>query len=149
MNGDEKTRIEVPLVGTWALVSMTFDDPDGHEVAPWGLQPLGRITYSADGRFSAVIASASREMTKPSLAASVESQAAAFRKSLGYAGTYDFDGDTMFHHVDVATDPTWQDTIQERGVSYDGRLLSLTTPPVVTKRDPSGHIMILRWEKLD
>jgi hypothetical protein len=148
VNASEPSQLEIPLVGTWSLVSMTFDDRDGNEVAPWGLQPLGRITYTADGRFSAVIASANREMSKPSLAASVESQAAAFRNGLGYAGTYDLSGDTMFHHVDVATDPTWQDTIQERGVSYDGRVLSLSTPPVVTKRDPNGHVMVLRWEKL-
>jgi hypothetical protein len=117
-------------------------------VAPWGLQPLGRITYTADGRFSAVLASPNREMTAPSAAASIEAQAAAFRNGMGYTGTYELDGDTMFHHVEVSTDPTWQDTIQERAVSFDGTYLTLSTQPIVTRRDPGGHVLSLKWEKL-
>ncbi len=142
------TPVNVPLVGTWSLISMTYVDPDGHEVAPWGLQPLGRITYTADGRFSAVIASPLREMSSPSGAAPIEAQAKAFRHSTGYAGTYELTGDTMLHHVEVATDPTWHETVQTRYVAYDGSRLSLSTPPVPTRRDPAGHTITLVWEKL-
>lgn len=138
----------IPLVGTWSLVSMVYLDRDGHEIAPWGLQPLGRIVYSPDGRFSAVLASPNREMARPSGTAPIEQQAAAFRNGLGYTGTYELDGETLYHHVEVATDPTWQDTIQERSASYDGRLLTLATQPVVTRRDPAGHVLTLVWEKI-
>ena len=138
----------IPLVGTWSLVSMTYVDRDGHEIAPWGLQPLGRITYTADGRFSAVLASPDRPMTNPSGAAPLEAQARAFRNGSAYCGTYELDGDTMYHHVEVAIDPTWQDTIQERAVAFDGTHLSLSTQPIVTRRDPAGHVLTLRWEKL-
>ena len=147
MNGGG-TKLTIPLVGTWALLSMSYVDRDGHEIAPWGLLPLGRITYTADGRFSAVLAAPDREMTKPSGSAPIEAQAAAFRKSLGYAGRYELAGDVMFHYVDVATDPTWQDTVQERLVRYDGRILTLATQPIVTKRDPGGHVLTLTWEKI-
>jgi len=135
-------------VGTWSLVSIVYHDRDGNEVAPWGLQPLGRITYTGDGRFSAVLASPNREMVRPSSAATIESQASAFRNGMGYCGTYELDGDTMFHHVEVATDPTWQDTVQERLVAYDGEHLTLSTQPIVTRRDPSGHVIDLKWIKL-
>jgi hypothetical protein len=138
----------IPLVGTWSLVSMTYVDRDGHEIAPWGLQPLGRITYTDDGRFSAVLASPERPMPRPSLTAPIAAQAAAFRNGSAYCGTYELDGDTMYHHVEVAIDPTWQDTVQERAVAFDGRLLTLSTQPVVTRRDPSGHVLKLAWEKL-
>jgi hypothetical protein len=138
----------IPLVGTWSLVSMIYVDRDGNEIAPWGLQPLGRLTYTADGRFSAVLAATERAMSAPSGAAPIEAQAAAFRHASAYCGTYELADDTMFHHVEVAVDPTWQDTVQERSVGYDGRFLTLATQPIVTRRDPAGHVLTLRWEKL-
>jgi len=140
--------VVIPLAGTWALVSMTYVDRDGNEIAPWGLQPLGRITYTDDGRFSAVLASPERSMPRPSGSAPIAAQAAAFRNGAAYCGTYELDGDTMYHHVEVAIDPTWQDTIQERAVGYDGTYLTLSTQPMVTRRDPAGHVLTLKWEKL-
>lgn len=42
------------LVGTWALVSLSWTYPDGRTIEPWG-NPTGRITYDASGNVVAML----------------------------------------------------------------------------------------------
>lgn len=46
------------LVGTWRLVSTTNINAAGVKVEPFGLHPLGSVTFDALGHFTQVIASA-------------------------------------------------------------------------------------------
>jgi Lipocalin-like domain len=43
------------FVGTWRLVTMRADRGDGAPGEPYGPQPLGYITYTADGHMHAVL----------------------------------------------------------------------------------------------
>ena len=56
------------IVGTWKLVSYWNVAATGEKSAPYGEHPAGFITYTADGRMSAIISVssmlASRLMTK-------------------------------------------------------------------------------------
>lgn len=46
-------------VGTWTLLSMSSrDEVTGDETKVWGDAPLGFLTYTEDGRMSAVLAAA-------------------------------------------------------------------------------------------
>lgn len=42
------------IVGTWELLSMSWNYPDGRITEPWG-RPPGRITYDADGNMMAML----------------------------------------------------------------------------------------------
>lgn len=51
---------EAPFVGTWDLVSVSTSWPDGRVTQVWGDQPVGRLSYGADGRMSAQLMDARR-----------------------------------------------------------------------------------------
>ena len=55
------------LVGTWTLLSMSSrDEVTGDETKVWGDAPLGFLTYTEDGRMSAVLAAARRAISTDS-----------------------------------------------------------------------------------
>ena len=43
------------LVGTWELTEFSRRAADGRITAPWGSQPVGQITYDADGHVTALL----------------------------------------------------------------------------------------------
>ena len=46
----------LPLLGTWELVSFWWRSlPDGSVIKPWGVHPVGRITYDANGYVTALL----------------------------------------------------------------------------------------------
>ena len=75
-------------VGTWTLLSMSSrDEVTGDETKVWGDAPLGFLTYTEDGRMSAVLAAAgARISTDSGGEAPIEEQAMLFRQSIAYAG---------------------------------------------------------------
>jgi hypothetical protein len=74
------------LEGVWELVSVTTRWPDGRVTEPWGAAPVGRLTYGADGRMSALLMDARRNQADGrAVAPEVQVSAAA------YYGTYAVD----------------------------------------------------------
>jgi hypothetical protein len=47
-------EVALRLHGTWELISMSWSDPDGRRVKPWG-KASGRITYDPDGNVVAML----------------------------------------------------------------------------------------------
>ena len=81
------TRAASPgLQGAWELVSLTTRWPDGRTTEPWGATPVGRLTYEADGRMTALLMDARRNQADGrAVAPEVQASAAA------YYGTYTVD----------------------------------------------------------
>jgi hypothetical protein len=74
---------EAQFVGTWQLVSVVTQWPDGRVTAPWGDAPVGRLSYGADGRMSAQLMDARRNQADgrplvPEFAANAASYFGAF-----------------------------------------------------------------------
>ena len=121
------------LVGTWRLVSAFAVNIDGRRTeAPYGSDPTGLITYTDDGRMSAVISYGGRRpLTGGDRVSAPESERAeAFATSFGYAGRYSFSGSQVTHHVEVSTVQNWVDTDLVRTVALDENRLTLRTPPM-------------------
>jgi hypothetical protein len=137
------------LVGTWTLVSMiASDQATGHEVHPWGEAPVGRLTYTGDGRMSAVLAAAARTISTASASnAPIEEQAQLFRKLVAYAGRYTVTAEEVVHHVEVAADPTWIGKDERRFIRLDGDRLLLTTPPMTTSFASTPQVFTLVWDR--
>lgn len=93
------------LYGTWRLVSaVTTVLATGEKYDIFGKAPLGYITYGPAGRMQVIVVSDQR--TKPGHAAIAE-MTDQERKDLlmtfvAYAGTYNFDGKTVTHHIDLS-----------------------------------------------
>jgi hypothetical protein len=84
------------LEGVWELVSVSTRWPDGRVTAPWGATPVGRLTYGADGRMTALLMDERRNQADGrAVAPEVQASAAA------YYGTYVVDTArrVVTHHV--------------------------------------------------
>ncbi len=139
------------IVGTWRLVSMTYvDKATGKEADLWGKAPIGFLTYTPGGRMSAVIAAASRHISKESAdQAPVEEQAMLFRTGFAYAGTYSLTPTGVIHHVEVASDPTWVGKDQTRFVRFEEKRLVVTGPPLQVVSEHNPQVLTLVWERVE
>jgi hypothetical protein len=121
------------VTGTWQLLSAAaFVDGVVADSIPFGSSPTGRLTYTADGRVSAIVsASGRRPLSIADLrAAPAAERADAFATSLAYAGQYRVSGDSIIHHVEVASVQNWVGTDLVRLASRAGDRLTLETPPL-------------------
>jgi hypothetical protein len=135
------------LLGTWKLVSVISRDiASGATVDFFGPDPLGYISYSADGRMMAVIVRSGRQ--KPAGASATPAESEALLKSLvSYAGTFSISGNEITHHVELSWNESWTGTHQTRLFRFDGKRLHLDTPP---SPDPVAGTMSVRsmvWER--
>lgn len=132
-------------MGTWKLVSASSTTSAGERnEAPYGADPSGFLTYTADSRVAALISYAGR---KPlSFAASLEDQAEAYRSFLGYAGRYTVSGDQVVHHVEVSSLQSYVGKDLVRAFVFAGDCLTLRTPPTLV----NGKIQTVElvWQRL-
>jgi len=95
------------LIGTWKLVSVSNVTDSGivREEA-YGRNPIGFLTYTADGRMMGILTNGGRKpLSKGRKVAPAEEKVQAFSTSLSYAGTFTVSGDRVTHHVEASTDP--------------------------------------------
>jgi len=133
------------LVGSWKLISVSSKKRDGRIDAPYGAAPSGVLTYSDDGRMSALISFDGRKPL-PFGGGTSEDQAEAFRTFLGYAGSYRLDGDKVIHRVEVSSIQSLVDKDLIRTVKFDADRIVLTTPPTPIKGET--QIVDLTWQRI-
>jgi hypothetical protein len=75
--------------------------------------------------------------------------ASLFRTMLSYGGTYDFDGRTVKHHIDMSWNQTWTGTTQTRDVQKDGDKLIYITGPFPYPTDGKKSVVTVVWQKVD
>ena len=134
------------LVGTWKLVSASSTTSTGERSeSPYGAQPAGFLTYTGDGRVSALISYDGRKSLSFG-GGSPEEQAEAFKSFLAYAGTYRLDGDKVTHHVEVSSIQNYVDKDLVRSVKFKDDQIMLLTPP--TRMNGKMQTIELVWQRL-
>jgi hypothetical protein len=106
---------------------------------------VGFLTYTAEGRVTALISHGERE----SLAfggGTQEEQAEAFKTFLAYAGRYKLSGDQVIHHVEISSIPNYVDKDLVRRVKFEGDRIVLVTPP--TRLNGKLQTVELIWQRL-
>ena len=133
------------LVGTWKLVSASSTAKTGERSeTPYGISPTGFLTYSDDGRVTALI---SYDGRKPlSVGAGVVEQAEAFKTFLAYAGRYTFSGEKITHHIEISSIQNYVGKDLVRTVKLEGDRITLTTPP--TPVNGKTQTVELIWQRL-
>lgn len=137
------------LVGTWKLVSASSTTSSGERSEPpYGPSPFGLLTYTGDGRVSALVSYAGRKPLSfgaetPALQAE---QAEAFKTFLAYAGRYTLAGDKVNHHIEISSIQNFVGKDLVRTVKFQGDRIILTTPP--TPVNGKIQIIELTWERL-
>ncbi len=137
------------LVGTWKLVSVSSSTVSGERNdTPFGPSPAGFLTYTRDGRMTAIISYGARKRlsSSDSRSAPAEEQAEAFRTFVAYAGRYTLNGDKVIHHVEISSIQNWVDTDLIRSIKFEGDRIVLVTPPTSV----GGKIQTfeLIWQRL-
>ena len=137
------------LVGGWRLVSWENRATDGQVTYPMGIDALGALLYTADGRFSVTISRAGRAgfAAGDLLGGTTEDKAWAMESFVAYAGRYSFHGDRVIHHVELSLFPNWVGSDQERWVELAGDRLTLSASPLLL----AGKLQVPRlvWERVD
>jgi Lipocalin-like domain len=136
------------LVGTWKLVSAssTTSKREPGE-PPFGLNPVGFLTYMGDGRVSVLISHGGRKpLSGGSGALAQEEQAEAFRTFFAYAGRYTFSGDKVTHHLEISSIQNYVDRDLVRSVKFQGDQIVLVAPP--TPVNGRVQIVELTWQRL-
>jgi hypothetical protein len=135
------------LAGTYQLISSSTKHLDtGEDVSDEGAK--GSIMYGADGRMLVLITYGDRPKAESSAKLTDNQRAALFRTMLAYGGTYEFDGKTMTHHVDICSDEIRCGTNLVRDVTVDGDRLIYTTRPQPSPLDGKMIVITLVWQKL-
>ncbi len=138
------------FIGTWSLAAFEVQLADGTTVHPMGQGALGRLSYGADGRMSAMLARADRTpLSVPRLEAygraPADEKVLAFDSFMAYAGRYTVEEDSVVHHVELASVPNIVGAQQRREASFDGDGLVLRYA-VTSSRGTRTNI--LRWRRL-
>jgi Lipocalin-like domain len=117
------------FLGVWKLVSCEYKSKTGEVTHPYGTNPVGRITYDAAGRMSALLMNPGRRVIggptsrlSPGLLSQEE-----LREILtgfnAYCGTFDVNeaSHTVVHHVQAALIPAWVGLDQRRTYQFVNR----------------------------
>ncbi|MEM7556889.1 MAG: lipocalin-like domain-containing protein [Cyanobacteria bacterium P01_A01_bin.84] len=145
-----------PLLGTWKLISITAISPDGNiNQEAFGSNPVGYITYTPESKMTVIFSKSDRALlpgNAPSPltdfihSVSFEERAIAFTTFNAYAGSYTINGNTVTHHVEIASVPNRVGKNLTRTFSLKDNQVTLRTPQ--SKSDRTPKIFELVWERV-
>lgn len=119
------------LVGRWRIVSYELRRAGEETIEPYGSDPIGVLSYGADGRMSVHFGRRGRvPFSGPDYLAAPEAEkAAAFDGFAAYAGTWEVDepARVVVHRVEIAWVPSWEGSEQRRSYALAGDLLELSS----------------------
>jgi hypothetical protein len=140
------------LVGTWKLLSASTRTSSGErDGAPYGVDPVGFLTYTADGRVTALISYGGRKRLSVlpvggGTQSQIEEQADAFKTFLGYAGRYTLTGDKVIHHIEISSIQNYVGKDLARTVKFEDDRITLLTPP--TSVNGKIQTVELIWQRM-
>jgi len=125
------------LVGTWTYESVVVERTDGTRVAPFGSDPKGFITLSADGRYSLQLMRPDipKIASKDRLSGTAEENRAVAQGVVSQFGTYSVNEaeGTLTLHVETSSFPNENGTDHERIItSISADKLQWTNPTPTT-----------------
>ena len=125
------------LVGTWTYESVVVERTDGTRVAPFGPDPKGSITLSADGRYSLQLIRPDipKIASKDRLSGTAEENRAVAQGVVSQFGTYSVNEaeGTLTLHVETSSFPNENGTDHERIItSISADKLQWTNPTPTT-----------------
>jgi hypothetical protein len=126
------------LLGTWKMLSWTIEDLITEERRDaLGPEPRGWLTYSPEGRVTVLVVA--RERVRPTdLVPTQDQKVALYDSMFAYAGSFEFDGTRVIHHIDTSWNESWRGTSQVRYCEMRGEELKYVSAPArspMTGRD--------------
>ena len=129
--GDQGLSAAERFVGTWVLIRMEIERPDGSFDYPLGRDVAGTVTFTADGFMAVQLMARNRAKFKSGdvYSSTADERTLAAAGYLAYGGRYDVDEErgTLTNHVEVSLFPNWLGRDQHRFFAFDGDQLTLST----------------------
>jgi hypothetical protein len=133
------TTVTTELIGAWRLISWSLIYDDGRPAEfPLGSDAQGMIMYTANGEVSATLMRANRAAKAPT---SEVERATAFTDSFAYAGRYEVRDATVFHTIEIATNPALIGVKTTRRILLEGDHLTLSGPDFSTGSSRAQQIV--------
>jgi hypothetical protein len=125
-----------PFLGSWELESWSAERPTGEIVFPYGTDPIGRISYDANGQMAVQIMKNHRSKfhSEDPLQSEVHEAVAAYHDFMAYCGYYNVNAESnqVVHKITISSFPNWIGQNQVRNYKFSNRKLILTTDPIGT-----------------
>jgi Lipocalin-like domain len=114
------------IVGTWALVSVVYEDTVTKERMPvYGEHPKGIQIATAKGRWLALMTAENRPIPKTDA-----DRAQALKSMIAYTGRYRVENGQVITKVEAAWNEAWVGGEQVRNIRLDGTRLTIESPPM-------------------
>lgn len=139
----------ISVIGWWKLLSWTQKYDDGREIAPFGKDAEGRLTYGEQGDFTVII---SRPDQAPFTSggqwtAEDHEKVRSYESMLAYFGRYEFDGKQMHHYVEASLYPNWVGHTQVRLAAIDNNILTLSAR--LEESTSEARTAELIWQRME
>lgn len=133
------------LAGSWTLVAADVERPDGSVERDYGAAPKGRLVIDAQGRYALQIFKAERARfaSADKAAGTGEEFRAAVLGSSTHYGTVAVEDGQLVFHIEAASFPNWEGTVQRRSYELHGDELRYRVPA-----RPDGGIPISVWRRM-
>ena len=136
------------MVGTWRMLTWHREFADtGERIDALGADPVGFVSYGADGRVHAIVVKRDRR-PPASIPPSGSEKVELFDSMLAYAGTYALHDDYVVHHLDASWNQSCTGTDQIRFYKLDGSMLEIwgaPAPDPYTGRTVVHRITFEKW----
>jgi hypothetical protein len=114
------------IVGTWALVSVVYEDVASKERTPvYGEHPRGIQIATREGRWLALMTAEGRATPQ-----SDADRAQALKSMIAYTGRYRVENGQVITKVEAAWNEAWVGGEQVRNIRFDSDRLYIESPPM-------------------
>ena len=149
LDGNSNDSNESFFIGAWEILSWEITESNSDKKSfPFGTDPKGLITYTADGWMSAAVSRKKRnkfESRGRLRALPDELLSEAYKSYFHYAGSYQLESDRVTHTVTMALNPSMVGTKQVRFYDISEGVLTLRG------EEPSGahtRYHTLKWRRV-
>lgn len=136
------------LVGTWMLVSVYIEAPDGSRIDAFGADPTGILNLDGNGRISVQFIGSDlpKFASNDRLDGTPEENKAVMHGMLCYFGTYSVsDADRSLNiHIESSSFPNWKGTDQKRFLTLTEDEMKWINPTASTGPGFTGHTV---WKR--
>ena len=132
------------IVGTWALVSVVYEDVATKERTPvYGEHPRGIQIATAEGRWLALMTAEGRAIPQTDA-----DRAQALKSMIAYTGRYRVENGQVITKVEAAWNEAWVGGEQVRNIRFDGDRLTIESPPLPHPNinDKTVRVIVV-WER--
>jgi hypothetical protein len=140
--GDAACRQQI--VGTWALVSVVYEDVASKERTPvYGEHPRGIQIATPEGRWLALMTAEGRAIPKTDA-----DRAQALKSMIAYTGRYRVENGQVITKVEAAWNEAWVGGEQVRNIHFEDDRLYIESPPMPHPNinDKTVRVIVL-WQR--